>query len=194
VAQALPRTPTGVLAFVNMHPRDLDDPDLYDAGAPLSRLAARVVLEVTERASLDGCHDVPERMARLRALGFRIAVDDLGAGYAGLSSLAKLEPEFIKLDMSLVRDVHQHPVKQQLVRSMTNLAHSLGLGAVAEGVETIEELGALVDAGLDLFQGYYFARPDRQLVTPPAARMIWGNETRSRGTPARPRSRDSSPN
>ncbi len=207
VGEALPRMPAGVMAFVNLHPEDLNDPDLYDGSSALPSSAKRVVLEVTERASLDNVHDLVERMSRLRRMGYRIAVDDLGAGYAGLSSLARLEPEFIKLDMSLVRDVHTNPVKQQLVRSMTGLARSLGVGAVAEGVETVEELDVLIDAGLDLFQGYYFARPDRQLVTPPAARMMHLKDARllaererererepAKVVPGPPRTRDSSPN
>jgi EAL domain-containing protein (putative c-di-GMP-specific phosphodiesterase class I) len=201
VADAIPHMAPGVLAFVNLHPEDINDPELYACDSPLSRHATRVVLEMTERASLDGICDLTERMGQLRRMGFRVAVDDLGAGYAGLSSLARLEPEFIKLDMSLVRDVHLNPVKQQLVRSMTGLARSLGLGAVAEGVETLEELDCLVEAGLDLFQGYYFARPDRQLIVPPAARLLTPRDVRRTGEresarvlPGPPRSRESTPN
>jgi EAL domain-containing protein (putative c-di-GMP-specific phosphodiesterase class I) len=169
VAEALPQVPEGVLAFVNLHPEDLLDGDLYDPSALLSRSGGRVVLEVTERASLDSVHDVVDRVARLRRMGFRVAVDDLGAGYAGLSSLARLEPEIMKLDMSLVREVQSHPIKRQLVQSMTELARALGAGAVAEGVETAEELDALAGLGLNLFQGFYFARPERQLATASAA-------------------------
>jgi EAL domain-containing protein (putative c-di-GMP-specific phosphodiesterase class I)/ActR/RegA family two-component response regulator len=200
VAETVPLMPADALAFVNLHPDDLLDADLLNPSAPLSRCARRVVLEVTERASLDGVHDLMERTAQLRHMGYRIAVDDLGAGYAGLSSLARLEPEYIKLDMSLVRDVHRHPVKRQLVESMTELARSLGVGAVAEGVETAEELEVLLGCGLDSFQGYYFARPDRKIVAPPAARLErpGAAEERQRLTtvralPSRPRSRDSSP-
>ena len=202
VGQTLPQMPADAMAFVNLHPDDLLDPDLYDTAAPLSATAGRVVLEVTERASLDGVHDLVERTAQLRRMGYRIAVDDLGAGYAGLSSLARLEPEFIKLDMSLVRDVHLHPVKRQLVESMTELARSLGVGAVAEGVECVEELEVLLMCGLDSFQGYYFARPDRQILAPPSQRLQLPVARDDRRMPAVPavravpspvRSRDSSP-
>jgi EAL domain-containing protein (putative c-di-GMP-specific phosphodiesterase class I) len=202
VGHALPQMPADALAFVNLHPDDLLDSDLYDTAAPLSAQAGRVVLEVTERASLDGVHDLVERTAQLRRMGYRIAVDDLGAGYAGLSSLARLEPEYIKLDMSLVRDVHLYPVKKQLVESMTDLARSLGVGAVAEGVECVEELEVLLKCGLDSFQGYYFARPDRQIVAPPSQRLQAPAARDDRRMPAVPavravpspvRSRDSSP-
>src|SRR5690606_23100356 len=91
---------TGATLFVNLHTTDLLDPDLLDQHAPLSRIAHRVVLEVTERSSLEAVTDVRHRVAQLREMGYRIAVDDLGAGYAGLTSFALLEPEIVKLDMS----------------------------------------------------------------------------------------------
>lgn len=148
--------------FVNLHPRDLVDEELYSPLAPLSTVASRVVLEITERASLDGVGDVRERVAALRQLGYRIAIDDLGAGYAGLSSFAQLEPEVVKLDMSLVRDIHLHPTKRTLVRSMVALCADLNLLLVVEGVETAAEREALVAIGCELMQGYLFARPAQQ--------------------------------
>jgi len=151
--------------FVNLHPHDLLDPTLRSPDAPLSLVAEHVVLEITERASLDGVKNVHSTVAELRAMGFRIAIDDLGAGYAGLTSFATLEPEFVKLDMSLIRDVDKSDVKGKLVRSMTALCKDLGMQVVAEGIETIEEREALVDAGVDLLQGYLFAKPGRPFPT-----------------------------
>jgi EAL domain-containing protein (putative c-di-GMP-specific phosphodiesterase class I) len=109
---------------------------------------------------------VQARVARLRAMGFRIAVDDLGAGYAGLTSFAQLEPEVVKLDMSLVRNVHEQPTKQTLVRTMITMCHELGMQVVAEGIETAAERDAIVAAGCDLMQGYFFAKPGQAF--PPA--------------------------
>lgn len=86
------RLPGEADIFVNLHPRELLDDELYDAGAPLSEHAGRVVLEITERATLDHVPNVEARVARLRKLGFRLAIDDLGAGYAGLNSLVQLQP------------------------------------------------------------------------------------------------------
>ena len=148
----------GVL-FVNLHTRDLLDESLLAADSPLSLMADRVVLEITERAALDEVKDARSRVARLREMGFRIAVDDLGAGYAGLTSFALLEPEIVKLDMSLVRDVHKDPIKQKLIRSMTQLCHDMGMLVVGEGVETPEERDLLTDAGCDLLQGYLLGKP-----------------------------------
>ncbi|HEX7669338.1 MAG TPA: EAL domain-containing protein, partial [Polyangiaceae bacterium] len=149
------------MLFVNLHTTDLLDPELLSKDAPLSRIAHRVVLEITERASLEKVKDVRIRIAALREIGFRIAVDDLGAGYAGLTSFALLEPEIVKLDMTLVRDVHQSATKQKLIRSMAGLCKDMGMMVVGEGVETIEERDTLIELGCDLLQGYLFAKPGR---------------------------------
>jgi EAL domain-containing protein (putative c-di-GMP-specific phosphodiesterase class I) len=151
--------PDGVMLFVNLHTQDLLDEDLFDPASPLAAIAQRVVLEITERSSLHAIRDVQVRIARLRAMGFRIAVDDLGAGYAGLTSFAQLEPEVVKLDMSLVRGINAQPTKKTLVRTMITMCRELGMQVVAEGIETPEERDAIVEAGCDLLQGYLFARP-----------------------------------
>jgi EAL domain-containing protein (putative c-di-GMP-specific phosphodiesterase class I)/CheY-like chemotaxis protein len=154
--------------FYNLHVRDLNDPELFAADAPLARMADRVVLEVTERASLNEVRDVRSIVAQLREMGFKIAVDDLGAGYAGLTSFAQLEPDVVKLDMALIRDVHLSPTKKKLVRSMTQLSADMGLEVVAEGVENANERDVLVELGCDLFQGFFFAKP-----APPFADVAW---------------------
>jgi EAL domain-containing protein (putative c-di-GMP-specific phosphodiesterase class I) len=153
--------PLPVLLFVNLHASDLNDEALTSPSAPLTSIAARVVLEITERASLEAVNDARSRVAPLRELGFRIAIDDLGAGYAGLTAFAQLEPEFVKLDMSLVRDVHKNPVKRKLVRSMTALCKDMGITVVAEGIEVAEERDVIIDLGCDLLQGYLLAKPGR---------------------------------
>lgn len=153
--------PPSAQLFVNLHSRDLNDETLTLPSSPLASIAARVVLEITERASLDDVPDVKGTVAKLREMGFRIAVDDLGAGYAGLTSFAQLEPEFVKLDMSLVRDVHKNPIKQKLVRSMTMLCKDMGISVVAEGIEVAEERDCIIDLGCDLLQGYLLAKPGR---------------------------------
>lgn len=158
--------PPHTLLFVNLHTRDLVDETLFEPSHELSRLAPRVVLEITERASLHDVSDVTERIARLRKMGFRIAIDDLGAGYAGLTNLALLEPEVIKIDMSLSRDVHREPVKRKLVRSITDLCRDLAAPLVVEGVETCEERDTLLELGCDLMQGYLFARPGPAFPVP----------------------------
>jgi EAL domain-containing protein (putative c-di-GMP-specific phosphodiesterase class I) len=164
----VPAAPPEAVFFINLHARDLMDADLLSGKSPLSAIANRVVLEITERASLDEVKDVRGTIAALRKMGFRIAIDDLGAGYAGLTSFATLEPEFAKLDMSLVRDVDRSPTKEKLIRSMTLLCKELGIMVVAEGVETAQEREALVALGCDLLQGYLHAKPGK-----PFPNFVW---------------------
>ncbi|HEY3594952.1 MAG TPA: EAL domain-containing response regulator [Polyangiaceae bacterium] len=149
----------GTQLFVNLHPRDLDDPELGSPDSLLGSIADRVVLEVTEREPLTNVERIRDKVAALRMLGFRIAIDDLGAGYAGLTSFATLEPDIVKLDMSLVRNIDHEPVKQKVVASMVGLCKDMGLLIVAEGIETAPERDTLVSLGCDLLQGYLFARP-----------------------------------
>lgn len=153
--------------FVNLHPDDLRDPELTGPrAAPFGDLAPRIVLEVTERAPLDDIPDLAARIANLRAQGHRIAIDDLGAGYAGLSSFLRVQPDVVKLDMGLTRDIDVDETRRKLVRSMTGLCHEIGLLVVAEGVETESQRDCLCELGCDLLQGYLFARPARPFVDP----------------------------
>jgi EAL domain-containing protein (putative c-di-GMP-specific phosphodiesterase class I) len=152
-----------------VHPHDLLDPELYEKASPLSRVADRVVLELTERTALDSVKDAQARVAVLRYMGFRIAIDDLGAGYAGLSTFAALTPEIVKLDVSLVRGVHRSEVRRQVVASMASLCVGLGMRVVAEGIESPEERDCLTGAGCELLQGFLFAEPGPAF---PPVRMI----------------------
>jgi EAL domain-containing protein (putative c-di-GMP-specific phosphodiesterase class I)/CheY-like chemotaxis protein len=159
VADRARRDTAGGALFVNVHAQELTDPQLYDASAPLSAHAGAVILEITERTSFDRVPDLRAKIKALRALGYRLAVDDLGAGYAGLTSFAALEPDVVKLDMALVRGVDSEPIKQRLVGSMARLCRDLRILVVAEGVETEAEKTILTDLGCDLLQGYLFGRP-----------------------------------
>lgn len=155
------------LVFVNLHASDLADPVLFHSD-PLLAHAQRVVLELTERATLEGIADLSERIDRLRTSGFRLAVDDLGAGYSGMSSFAWVRPEIVKIDMSLVRGVDQDRVKQHVVRSLIDLAHALSMQVVTEGVETPAERDTCVALGTDYLQGYLLGRP-----APGFALAVW---------------------
>jgi len=160
VAKTIAEAPAarGVV-FVNLHLLDLFDKQLLSPFAPLSKVASRVVLEITERTSLDGAIDLPYRVAELRELGFRIAIDDLGGGHARMGTFTLLDCDFVKLDMSLVRDIDQHPMKQRLVRSISDLCRDQGTKIIGEGIETAAEEQVLVELGCDLLQGYLIAKP-----------------------------------
>jgi EAL domain-containing protein (putative c-di-GMP-specific phosphodiesterase class I) len=93
-------------------------------------------------------------------------MDDVGSGYAGLQAIAEISPDYIKMDMSLVRDIHRHNIKRELVTTIRRFSDSTGITLVAEGVETAEELNSLVEAGVRCAQGYLFCKPSRIPVEP----------------------------
>ena len=154
------------VVFVNLHLLDLFDKQLTSAFSPLSKVASRVVLEITERTSLEGEIDLRYRVAELRELGFRIAIDDLGGGHARMGMFTPLDTDFVKLDMSLVRDVDKHAMKQRLIRSVIELCHHQGTMVIGEGVETEAEAAMLFELGCHLIQGYLIAKPAPPFVDP----------------------------
>jgi EAL domain-containing protein (putative c-di-GMP-specific phosphodiesterase class I) len=166
--ESLKQVPIETHLFINLHTHDLGEAAQYWVRSPLAEIAGRVILEVTEHMALDQVKDLAAGVKLLRDAGFRIAIDDLGSGYAGLTSFAQLQPDLVKLDMALVRDVNGEPTKQKLCRSMITLCQEMGMLVVAEGVETAAERDTLVGLGCDLLQGYLFARPER-----PFPSVVW---------------------
>ena len=150
----------GVMFFINLHPDDLLDETLFDPRSPLSALAPEIVLEISERSPIESVPDVLGRVRKLRDLGFRLAVDDLGAGYAGLTSFAALEPDFVKLDRGLVAGIDHETIKQKLVGSIVRVSREMRTVVVAEGIETPGERATLTDLGCELMQGFLFRRPE----------------------------------
>lgn len=148
--------------FVNLHADDLLDELLTQPDQLLSQVAPAVVLEITERAALHDIDEAKVKMNELRSMGFRIALDDLGAGYAGLTSFTQIRPDVVKLDMALVRDVDKDKVKQKLIRSITDVSGDMGALVVGEGVETASEKDTLIELGCHLLQGYYFGKPEKR--------------------------------
>lgn len=144
--------------FVNVDVEELMGP--IGAGEDaLTEFATRVVLEVTERAPISELPEIRERSTALREKGYRFAIDDLGGGYAGLSSLALMDPQFVKVDQALIRDVDTQPIKRKIVGSLVGLTRQLGIDCIVEGVETVGERDALAALDCDLMQGYLFGRP-----------------------------------
>ena len=116
-------------------------------------------IEVTESAILDDSPQVARNMKDLRALGISLSVDDFGTGYSSLANLRNLPFDQVKIDKSFVDDIAQNPDSRALVQAIISLASSLDLTVIAEGVESREQLGHLVQAGCKTFQGYLFAKP-----------------------------------
>ncbi len=166
VARSAREVPEGCRLFVNLHPASLDDPAWFAEDNPLFASASKITLEITERASLEGIPDLRSRIDALRDIGFRIAVDDLGSGYAGLNTFALLQPDVVKLDMELIRGVDTSTTNAKVVESMTRLGGELGFEIVAEGIETVAELETLRGLGCGLLQGFLLARPAKGLDRP----------------------------
>jgi EAL domain-containing protein (putative c-di-GMP-specific phosphodiesterase class I) len=145
----------------------LNDEQLYSSANPLSPVSSRVVYEITERSELSGITELAGKLRRLRQSDFRIAIDDLGAGHSSLSSFIHLDPDYVKLDMALIRDIHLSANKLSLVRGITRICHNdMGIRIICEGVESADEVQALTNEGLNLFQGYYFAKPAQGFPLP----------------------------
>lgn len=156
----LPKLAPDVKLFVNLHPAEFAEcSSLETRTSKLVPWAQRVVFEITERSRVLDFEAWEKTMQRMRGFGFAIAVDDLGAGYSSLSVLAEVQPEYLKVDMSIVRDVHKSPRKQKLIDLLCRFAQTTDAKLIAEGVECAEEAAALRAAGAHMLQGYYFGRP-----------------------------------
>jgi EAL domain-containing protein (putative c-di-GMP-specific phosphodiesterase class I) len=123
---------------------------------------ARLVSEVSERLPIVNLPAIWSARDQGRAAGVRYALDDVGAGYAGLAALALLAPEFVKIDMALIRDCNQDPAKQAVIAALVQYAQQAEARVIAEGVETDEEARAVCDLGVDLIQGFLFSRPTEE--------------------------------
>ena len=125
-----------------------------------------IIFEFTEAERLDTGH-LLNILRSYRAMGFKTAIDDFGAGYAGLGLLTDFQPDIVKLDMALIRSIGQSSVKQKIVGSTLQLLRDLGIAPICEGIETQEEYETLRDLGVELMQGYLFAQPGLgELPTP----------------------------
>ncbi len=156
--------PEGRLLFLNVEPESVGDPQLRDAltSEVLSDATVKpssVVLELTERAAIADFGQFRATLDYVRALGFGIAVDDAGAGYGSLQCLAEVQPEWLKVDISLVRGCDTDSVRATLVESLVAFANRVGAKLIAEGIETVAELEKLRDIGVPYGQGFLLAKP-----------------------------------
>lgn len=126
----------------------------------------RIIFEFTEGEKVDDHAHVREIVDYYQKCGFKTAIDDFGAGYAGLNFLAEMRTDIIKLDMALIRDIDQDRVRQSIVKGILQVCNDLGITVIAEGIESPEEMATLQDFGVDLFQGYHFARPAFEALPP----------------------------
>lgn len=125
--------------------------------------ASSIVLELTERTSINNFAGFLKTIKSFKDEGFKISIDDIGSGYAALDLIVEIKPDFIKIDRHLIRDVQDSPVKQNLLKAIINFCGQSEITSVAEGIEKEEELKVLVDYGIDAGQGYLLARPSPEI-------------------------------
>lgn len=159
--------------FLNVHPRELAEPWLVRPDDPIFEHDHEVFLEITESVPLEHFELVMSVLGEVRSRGgIHLVVDDLGAGYSNLKRIADLEPSIVKLDRALIADLDRNERQRRLIKSVVTLCTQLSAKVVAEGVETENELGALLDTGAEFAQGFLFARPSFPIPTftwPPAS-------------------------
>ena len=119
----------------------------------------KIIFEITEVEKVKDNAHLKNIVTEYQRQGFKTAIDDFGAGYSGLNLLSVFQPDFLKLDMELTRAIDANPIKQAIVKGILHVAQDLGIGVIAEGVETKNEIETLREFGINLFQGYYFAKP-----------------------------------
>ncbi len=124
----------------------------------------RIIFEITESEKIEDLAHLREIIAYYRSRGFKTAIDDFGAGYAGLNLLSEIQTDIIKLDMALIRRIDMDRVRQAIVKGILQVSHELSSTVIAEGVETYAEWQTLQALGIELFQGFYFAKPAFQAL------------------------------
>ncbi|MBW7476657.1 EAL domain-containing protein [Paenibacillus oenotherae] len=150
--------------FINITAQIMNDPS-FSPGQTLILLEqyglspTNVVFEITERSSIEDFGAAKKTLGHYRSQGYQIAIDDAGAGYSSLQSIVELEPDYIKIDRSLIRGIHRDPMKEHIVHTFIDLAAKMGVSLVAEGIETEAELAHMKAMGVHYAQGYLLGRP-----------------------------------
>ncbi|HWR28821.1 MAG TPA: GGDEF domain-containing protein, partial [Negativicutes bacterium] len=159
----------GQQLFLNVTPEVINDPEFRNGRTKQvvlhhGLIPEQITFEITERTAISDFGNFTRALHHYRTQGYCIAVDDAGAGYSSLQAIAELYPDFIKLDMSIVRDIHNNPFKIAILEALVNLASAMNSKIIAEGVETMDELLTVMKLGVGYAQGFFFARPSN----PPA--------------------------
>jgi len=156
--------PTDMLLFLNVEPESIDDPQFRSEHTLrlLERAGLapeRVVLEVTEHSAVHDFSVFRQTLSYFRSRGFKLGIDDMGSAYAGLQAVAEMQPDFLKVDISLVRDLNRNLLKRELIATMQRFSGQVGIQLIAEGIEKREELETLLEIGVTMGQGFLFAKP-----------------------------------
>lgn len=167
------------MLFLNINPQVLIDPEFASGHtrkllSELNLAPSDVVLEITERSAIDDFATFRDALDHYRIQGYLIALDDVGAGYSSLQSVAELHPDFLKVDRSLIAGVNADPIKWALLETFVTFSKRIGCQIIAEGVETEEEMRTVVQLGVDYIQGYFVAKPafERMDINPAVMEIL----------------------
>ncbi len=149
---------------INFMPNAIYQPELclrttLEAATTYGFPAERIIFEITEGEKVDDVPHLRSIVQHYKARGFLTAIDDFGAGYAGLNLLAEVQPNIVKLDMALIRGIDSDPRRRAITKGIIQVCRDLAMLVIAEGIETQFELEVLRELGVEYFQGHYFARP-----------------------------------
>lgn len=165
-ANALPKDK---MLFINVDPKIINDPR-FQKGVTLDMLAhykidaSNIIFEITEKNSIEDYKSFRKVLDNYTSQGYKIAIDDMGSGYSGLKLLAETRPQFIKIDMDLVRNIDKDPLKQALLKAFNEFSVVANMKMIAEGIETIDELHTLINIGIPYGQGYLLQKPATQFL------------------------------
>lgn len=150
--------------FINFTPTAIYDPE-FCLRSTMEKIREfdikpeQIVFEVVESEEVSEISHLKRILDYYRSEGFKVALDDLGSGYSSLNKLFNLRPDYVKIDMDIVRGIEKDKVKQSILKTIINISKESGIMTIAEGVETKEELDFVVDSGADLIQGYFYSKP-----------------------------------
>ena len=158
--------PGGTKLFLNVRPTTIHDPNfrpevLCETLATCQLSPSDVVFEISEQESIGNFEIFREVRDHYRKLGFQIALDDTGVGYASLEAVMELSPDFIKMDRAFVSRIDEDPARQELLRALRSVAKQIGAQIIGEGLDTLEELETLGRLGIRFGQGWLFGKPTR---------------------------------
>jgi EAL domain-containing protein (putative c-di-GMP-specific phosphodiesterase class I) len=154
--QRLSEFPSEVALAINVSPATALHPRFFEL---VLGIADRLIIEITEHAQVEDYEELTEALAPLRACGARLAIDDVGAGFSSLRHILRLEPDIVKLDLTLTHEIARDPAREALAWSLVRFAEGIDATITAEGIESPEDLAVLRSLGVAYGQGFYLARP-----------------------------------
>ncbi len=161
--------PCNLKLFINVDPNIIHDPDIFQG---FTRVKLKqyglcpddIVFEITERSAINDMETFTAALTHYQSQHFKIAIDDFGSGYSGMNRVCAFSPNFLKIDMQLIRNINADPVKKSAVAAIVKFCKESGIKIIAEGIETETELNTLIELNIDYGQGFFLARPNKNFI------------------------------